>query len=268
MPTLHENKSTWDGAYVWEHRGDEWSAAWGGPSMQWYGAILPRIQTFLPAPTILEIACGYGRWTQFLESRCERLLVVDLSEECVAACRQRFTERTHLEYFVNDGRSLDMIGDASVDFVFSFDSLVHADAGVLQAYVTHLGRVLRPEGAAFLHHSNLGEYPYYASVRRVPKLQAVLSRLGVLERDLHWRDPGVTAEQVANLATAAGLQCIVQEKITWGTRRSLIDCMSTLVRRGSKRAGAARVLHNPDFMRQAAELARLAALYEPRRAPR
>jgi len=41
MPTLHENKTTWDGAYAWEQRGDEWSTAWSGPAMQWQGAILP-----------------------------------------------------------------------------------------------------------------------------------------------------------------------------------------------------------------------------------
>ena len=263
MPTLRENKTTWDGAYAWEQRGDEWSTAWGGPAMQWHGAILPRIHAFLPAPTILEIACGYGRWTQYLASQCQRLLAVDLSEECIAACRQRFAAHDHLEYFVNDGRSLDMVRDGSVDFVFSFDSLVHADASVLQAYVTQLARILRPEGAAFLHHSNLGEYAYYDTVHRIPKLQAILSRLGILERDLHWRDPGVTGAQIANFAASAGLQCIVQEKITWGTRRALIDCMSTIVRPGSKRAGTPRVRRNPDFMRQAAGLARLAAAYEP-----
>jgi SAM-dependent methyltransferase len=259
MPTLRENKATWDGAYAWTHRGDEWSAAWGGPAMQWQGAILPRIQEFLPAGTILEIACGYGRWTQFLAPQCERLIAVDLSEECIAACKQRFAGSAHLEYHINDGRSLDMLPDATIDFVFSFDSLVHADAGVLQAYIAQLGRILRPEGAAFLHHSNLGEYGYYAAVRRVPKLQAVLSRAGILERDLHWRDPGVTAAQIAAFATAGGLQCILQEKITWGTRRALIDCMSTLVRRDSRRAGTTRVVRNPLFMHEAARLARIAA---------
>jgi SAM-dependent methyltransferase len=265
MPTLRENKATWDGSYRWTHRGDEWSAAWGGPAMQWHGAILPRIHAFLPAPAIVEIACGYGRWTQFLQAQCAQLAVVDLSEECIAACRRRFVERDHIAYHVNDGRSLDMLADQSADFVFSFDSLVHADAGVLESYVTQLRRILKPDGAAFLHHSNLGEYPYYAAVGRIPKLQAVLSRAGILERDVHWRDPGVTAAQVAAFAAAAGLQCIVQERITWGTRRALIDCMSTIVRRDSKHAGAARVLRNPDFMREAAGLARLAAHYAAER---
>ena len=36
---------------------------------------------------------------------------------------------------VNDGRSLAFLDDASVDFVFSWDSLVHADADVCRAFI-------------------------------------------------------------------------------------------------------------------------------------
>ena len=30
---------------------------------QWFGLIFPRIHAFLPTGTILEIAPGFGRWT-------------------------------------------------------------------------------------------------------------------------------------------------------------------------------------------------------------
>ena len=67
MPTIERNKELWDGLYHWSEMGDEWSKQWGCPYMQWYGMLLPRIHSFLPAKTILEIAPGYGRWTQFLK---------------------------------------------------------------------------------------------------------------------------------------------------------------------------------------------------------
>ena len=51
-----------------------------------------------------------------------------------------------------------MVADRSVDFAFSFDSLVHADAEVLDAYAAELARTLAPDGVAFIHHSNLGAY--------------------------------------------------------------------------------------------------------------
>ncbi|HEY6146995.1 MAG TPA: class I SAM-dependent methyltransferase, partial [Thermoanaerobaculia bacterium] len=83
MATIDENRSTWDGAYNWEHAGDEWSTHFGGPAMQWYGSLIPRIHSFLPSGTILEIACGFGRWTAFLKDQCKRLYAIDLSNACV-----------------------------------------------------------------------------------------------------------------------------------------------------------------------------------------
>jgi SAM-dependent methyltransferase len=262
MPTTVANKLEWDGRYRWDQRGDEWSRPWGGAAAQWYTTLLPRIRGFLPAGTVLEIACGHGRWTGFLKDACRRLVLVDLSESCIAACRERFAGESHIEYHVNDGRSLAMLPDRSVDFVFSFDSLVHADASVMTAYLAELARILTPDGAAFLHHSNLGEYAArYARVRRVPKLEGLLILLGALDPFTHWRDPGVSAGAVAAWAEEHDLRCIRQELVHWSTRRALIDCLSTVVRRGSALDGPPRVVRNRDFMREAAGARRLSQLY-------
>jgi hypothetical protein len=48
-----------------------------------------------------------------------------------------------------------MIENGSIDFAFSFDSLVHAESDVMSSYAHELARVLKPGGVAFLHHSNL-----------------------------------------------------------------------------------------------------------------
>lgn len=262
MPSVEDNKRAWDGTYSWAQRGDEWSSAWGGAAMQWYGTLLPRIHRFLPAGRVLEIACGHGRWTQFLKDRCSALVAVDLSRECVDACRERFSAWPHLEFHLTDGRSLDIVDDHSVDFVFSFDSLVHADTAVLDAYLAQLPRILTHDGAAFLHHSNLGEYQArYRRVRSVPLLEPVLRRLGVLDRNLHWRDPEVSAARVAEMALRHGLSTISQEIVPWGTKRAYIDCFSTLVLPGSALARSNRVFRNAAFAREAGQLAALAQLY-------
>lgn len=60
--------------------------------------------------------------------------------------------------YVNDGKSLAMVEDRSVDFAFSFDSLVHVEADVIAAYLNQLGKKLKPGGFTFLHHSNLESY--------------------------------------------------------------------------------------------------------------
>ncbi|MFA5026615.1 MAG: class I SAM-dependent methyltransferase [Candidatus Methylomirabilota bacterium] len=264
MPTVEENKTAWGGSYSWSQSGDEWSDDWGGPSMQWYGSILPRIHAFVPTGSILEIACGYGRWTHFLKDLCQRLTAVDLAERCIDACRARFAGSTHIKYVVNDGRSLAMIPEASVDFVFSFDSLVHADPSVLQAYLAELARILTKNGAAFIHHSNLGEYPRYRRLEKLPRLYRLLGRLRLVDEVRpHWRDFNVTGAHVVGWARERGLCCINQELVNWRTRRTLMDCMSTIVRADSVHARELRVVRNVDFASEMRCLRRLADLYRP-----
>src|SRR5207248_351202 len=128
---------------------------WGTTGQMWYGSILPRIHHCLPAGHILEIAPGHGRCTQYLVNHCRRLSIVDLVPECIAACKRRFAGVKTIAYHVNDGMTLPMIEDASVDFAFSWDSLVHVEQGVVASYVRELARVLRPGCYGFIHHSNL-----------------------------------------------------------------------------------------------------------------
>lgn len=260
MPTLEDNKHFWDGRYDWSGRGDEWSAEWGGPDMQWYGTLLPRIHPYLPTGTIVEIACGCGRWTRYLKDLGKRVVAVDLSRRCVEVCRERFAAFPQVECHLNDGRSLAMVPDASVDFVFSFDSLVHADASVIDAYLGEIARVLRREGVAFIHHSNLGEYRgWYDKIHRLPWLEKALLASGFLEAELHGRDFSVDAAQVEALARRHRLACIAQEIV--GTGRIMLDCLSTLVRQDSGRLRRNRVLRNPGFVAEKRNLARLARLY-------
>jgi hypothetical protein len=72
MPTVDENYSAWNERYRWSDQGEEWSQSWGGSEAQWFWAIHPRIHRFLPCEQILEIAPGFGRWTHYLLSYCNR----------------------------------------------------------------------------------------------------------------------------------------------------------------------------------------------------
>jgi ubiquinone/menaquinone biosynthesis C-methylase UbiE len=260
MVSVVENKELWDGGYRWAEAGDEWSAAWGSVAMQWQGTILPRIQRFLPTDTVLEIACGHGRWTQYLKKDCRRLIGVDLSEECIGACKKRFAAAPELTFFTNDGMSLAMVPNESVDFIFSFDSLVHADSKVLEGYLSQFKRVLKRDGAAFIHHSNNGECAFY-SPRRIPKVRYVLRMLGVLEFP-HLRDLSVSAATVERIARKHGLACVGQEIHTWLTRRTYLDCFSVIVRSDSARAhGGNLVVRNRRFADEARRWSALSGIY-------
>ena len=264
MPDIDWNIRAWNRNYRWAEQGEEWSTAWGGSAMQWYGTLLPRIHRFLPADTVLEIAPGYGRWTEYLKHwSTGQMIGIDLSQKCIDVCRERFKDDPKLSFHVNDGRSLEAAPKAGVDFIFSFDSLVHAEMDVLVHYLGELMRVMKPNGVAFLHHSNLGEHiDYFDRIARIPKGQRTLSRMGWIEKNHHNRGRTVTAAKFRRESELAGFSCVSQEIINWGTKRT-IDALTILTPRGSKHEQPTAILKNPNFMNEAQNLKTLAGLYAP-----
>jgi SAM-dependent methyltransferase len=240
--------------YNWKDAGEEWSEPWGSSAAQWSGTILPRIQDYLPTGAILEIAPGFGRWTHYLKDYCQELWVVDASSECIEACRRRFIAEPHVHCNLNDGRSLSMIPDASVDFVFSFDSFVHLRREIVEAYLRELGRTLKIGGKGFIHHSNLGAYAGSLSERVPQPLQKLLRKIKILDWE-HHRNPTMSADLFRGLCTQTGLHCISQEWINWRGRR-LIDCMSLFERTGFAKETTTKIVRNPEFMREAARIRR------------
>jgi hypothetical protein len=250
MPTLKENARIWQEQYDWSRGGDEWSEAWGGEDTQWFGVILPRIEAFVtgdtgaPKPdTILEIAPGFGRWSKYLKGLCRRLILIDLAPKCIEACRERFAGDSHIEYLVNDGKSLEDVPNGAIDFVFSMDSLVHAEEDALDAYLAQLGSKLRRNGIAFIHHSNLGEFT---------------SRLGKIPD--HNRARTMTGRKFKAKAESSGLRCMSQEYINWGGK-DLIDTLSVVARGDSDWTAPYRMVENRNFMAEADSCRERATLY-------
>ncbi len=222
---------------------------------------------FLPTGTICEIAPGYGRWTQYLLPECDQYVGVDLASRCVDACRQRFSSFDHARFEVNDGRSLAVLENDSVDFVFSFDSLVHVEADVIGQYLIELARVLKRDGIAWLHHSNLGELSH--QVRRMEQAESVAYRSSTLRSWLlrygaiewrHGRAKSMTAALFVDLASQAQLKCVGQEIVNWGSAR-LIDCISLVARQGSVWDRPNEVRRNRNFMDEGNSAQSIAAVF-------
>jgi SAM-dependent methyltransferase len=240
--------------YDWKEAGEEWSEPWGSSHAQWDGTIFPRICDCLPTGTILEIAPGFGRWTHFLKHYCNQLWAVDKSTECIEACRQRFASAPQVHCCLNDGLSLGMIPDGSVDLVFSFDSFVHTSRNVVEAYLRELRAKLKIGGKGFIHHSNFGEYAKSQRERLPDALAKPLIKLQILDW-AHHRNPTMSAELFRVLCKQNGLHCITQELVNWRGRR-LIDCLSLFVRSDSADEHATKIIRNPNFMREAARIRR------------
>lgn len=239
MPSIEANRKIWGRDYDWSGSGEEWSTAWGGSMWHWYWTIRPRLFDLLPAENVVEIAPGYGRWTEYLRREAENLVGIDLSPRCVQACRERFAAYPGLQFRETDGSTLTGVEDDSIDFVFSFDSLVHVEADAVEGYVGEIRRVLRPTGAAILHHSNL-------------------LALDSLEGQDHGRARTVSGELMLEMAERHGLTVSYQELIPWGAVRDApLDAITILSAEQGR--GPAEPFVNLEFMREAQSVARIAA---------
>jgi len=152
----------------------------------------------------------------------------------------------------NDGRAIPIAADASVDFVFSFDSLVHAEADALQAYLQEIARVLKPAGAGFIHHSNLGHYRRLVDLsKRLPPIAVQAgAHINVFPK-ANWRAESVSARWFSSVIQQLGMSPVKQELINWRNRLFLIDCLTTLRRSPGV---PKEVLHNRRFMHEAKQI--------------
>lgn len=243
MPGLNWNRQRWGIDYHWNDGGEEWSGPWGNSHAQWFGTILPRIHRYLPARSIVEIAPGHGRWTGFLLSQCDAYLGVDLNDSCTMACRERFATVAHASFATNDGLSLAMVPDGTVDFVFSFDSLVHAEKDVMENYIPQILRKLTPTGVAFLHHSNL----------------AAISNPDMEKAEA--RGTSVSADVVAALVAESGGLVLTQEIVTWAAI-PLLDCLTTFGPAEGHKGRSTQRLDNTLFMFEAGLIKKYYAVYQ------
>ncbi|MBX9698241.1 MAG: class I SAM-dependent methyltransferase [Acetobacteraceae bacterium] len=166
---------------------------------QWEGIILPFLEpeaTGIDFAETLDLAAGHGRHSARLLPLAGRLHIVDIRPENIAACRARFGEDPRIAWHVTDGCTLP-VPDRSISFLFCFDAMVHFDSDVVRAYLREIARALRPEGHAFLHHSNDDRAPG-----------------GDFRRHPAWRN-FLSLRLMAHYAMKEGLQVARQQALDW-----------------------------------------------------
>jgi SAM-dependent methyltransferase len=222
MPSLEENITGWSDPKVWQRwdLGESWSTEFGNTEIMWNTYIYPRIYRFLKDKDVLEIAPGTGRITQYLLPLSKTYIGYDISDYCVNYCKERFGDK----FFLNDGKSFKNTKENSIDFIFSWDSLVHAEEDIIFNYVEESIRCLRDKGIAFIHHSNLKKINHTDNP--------------------HWRGL-VSGSNVKHHIESLGGSVLLQEFLTWDTENGeYSDCITVF----SKKEGLPfRMVNNSLF---------------------
>lgn len=212
--TIENNRQLWDRDYQWLKDGDEWdgqAACCNLPYESWKKSlvdhlILPNISE---TDTVLEIAPGHGRWSRIIAPQVKKLILVDLGQQCIDFCKTLFKDTTHIDFIVNDGKTITGVPDNSVDFVWSYDSFVHMDGAVISSYLHEISRVLKPGGKSVIHHAGRKHWWLWLGFLRnageIGKQIYKVISLGRFKDHDGWRS-NVSPVKVRNLAKLAGLE--------------------------------------------------------------
>src|SRR5262249_55760679 len=122
--------------------------------------------------------------------------------------------------------------------------------------------LLSPNGAAFIHHSNMGRYT--RRVRLIHGLpQALRGRAArwLSINDAGARDTSMTAHEFKRICDDCNMACFSQELLNWNHGRCLIDCFSCIGLKCSVWDRPIKVLENPHFVEQSRIVKSLAPLY-------
>jgi SAM-dependent methyltransferase len=172
---------------------------------QWNTFIEPFLGT-IGGGKVVDLACGRGRWSNILKNSFKHVFASDVNQENLAYCKERFKKESRIDLVALDGYTLPFENNA-MDFVFSFDSMVHFDLDVIAGYLRETYRVLKDGGKAFFHHSNTTN-----------------SKVVKIQENPHWRN-FMSKEIFEHLALKAGLTVEKQQVINWGGAQN-IDCLT------------------------------------------
>lgn len=158
------NKERWNAKNM--EKKDKFGYCWGGGYKQSY-CLISKISDIYLKPfiqnlgnnrydlKILELAPGGGRFTAELLRYARELHIVDLNHCCISLCRERFKYYDNINYYTNDGKSID-IKDNNFDLIASFDSMVHMNVDIIDNYLSQFSKLISNNGIIWIDHSGKG----------------------------------------------------------------------------------------------------------------
>ncbi len=160
----------------------------------------PFYQMFqkLDLSNVIELACGRGRHVPQYREKAGAITLVDILNENIEFCRNRFKDRDNIAYYCNNGYNLQELSSDAYSALFSYDAVVHFEMMDIYEYLKDIFRVLKPGGQVLIHHSNY-DGSYKASFGTSPSGRSFMN-----------------LKIFAYLAYRAGFEVEEQKEIDWG----------------------------------------------------
>lgn len=162
----------------------------------------------LDCRNIIELACGRGRHVQKYINKSDTVTLVDILQENMDYCKERFSCYDKISYYCNNGYNLEKLDSNSYSALFCYDAMVHFEMLDIYSYLKDIYRVLVPGGRALIHHSNNSK-DYKASFANAPNGRAFMSK-----------------NLFAHLAYKSGFIIVSQDIIDWEIKN--LDCITLI----------------------------------------
>jgi ubiquinone/menaquinone biosynthesis C-methylase UbiE len=207
--------------------------------------VLDRLQWDPRGKSMLELGCGAGRMTRSFAQRCSRVYAFDISTEMLKHAKALLPEVSNIEWILGNGVDLSGLGDATVDFAFSYIVLQHMPAPEFALrYIREILRVLKPGGIFLFQFNSLRtptmnwkgrmawrivDFPWSLGLRGASRTIASLLGLSPEIAGKSWRGASLDVPTVRNTVQAAGgiVHEVTGERspMTWcsGVRSKSID---------------------------------------------
>lgn len=175
-----------------------------------WGKNSPFFEQFkqLDLKNIIELACGRGRHVPHYLHETGEVTLVDILEENINLCKERFKDETNIRYYCNNGYNLSELESDEYTALFCYDAMVHFEMMDIYEYLKDIYRILVSGGKVLIHHSNNAS-DYKASFANAPHGRSFMSK-----------------DIFAYLAYRCGFKVLKQKEIDWGIEK--LDCITLL----------------------------------------
>jgi ubiquinone/menaquinone biosynthesis C-methylase UbiE len=163
--------------------------------------------------TCVEVGCGPGRMTPLLAERFDRVIAVDVSPAMLDLAR-REVQFTNVEFRLVSGSLLEAVEDGVADTILCYLVLQHLPGRrVVVSYLREFGRVLAPEGKAFIQLPVLGAgiRPRLWRLARSAVVPLTSRVANDVARQAAYRGFRVTEAELAAGLEAAGLKATARD---------------------------------------------------------
>ena len=199
------------------------AAFWAGGE-EAVGTILRILEASIKSTDdVVEIGCGVGRITRALAKRSASVRALDVSARMIEQAKELNPELDKVTWIVGDGVSLAPIENATADVCFSHVVFQHIpDPQVTLAYVSEMGRVLKPGGWSAFQISNLPDL--HKPPRGLSRIKAVALALAGRgpkgQSEPEWLGSAIDLADLEAAAIDAGM---LSERIAYeGTQHCLV----------------------------------------------